>query len=209
MPPPLAGGRRSLWAISPLGVVIKAHILWVLFWFLFFFPPCYVALWDSKTPHRQTGERVSWCLETFPLSQLPPQDGSLSLTLLPLFLSFIFCPTFFGRECVAFLGAWCPPPVFRSCFVEVTQHLNDLLMNLWGRKWSPCPILPSWDCPSTVFFLINFWLCWVFVAAHRLSLVAVSGGYSSLQFIGFSLWGLLLLNSTGSRVGISSCGSWA
>ena len=30
---------------------------------------------------------------------------------------------------------------FRSCFVEVAQHSNDLLMNLWGRKWSPCPIL--------------------------------------------------------------------
>ena len=27
-------------------------------------------------------------------------------------------------------------------------------------------------------FLIYFWLCWVFVAALRLSLTAVSGGYS-------------------------------
>ena len=26
------------------------------------------------------------------------------------------------------------------------------------------------------FFFLNFWLCWVFVVAHRLSLVAVSGG---------------------------------
>ena len=30
----------------------------------------------------------------------------------------------------AFLGAWCPPPVFRSCFVEVAQHSNNLLVNL-------------------------------------------------------------------------------
>ena len=30
------------------------------------------------------------------------------------------------------------------------------------------------------FFNIYFWLCWVFVAARRLSLVAVSGGYSLL-----------------------------
>ena len=161
-----------------------------------------------QTPHRTTCERVSYSVQTSP-SQLPPQDGSLSLTLLPLFLSFIFCPTSFQRECVAFLGTWCPPLVFRSCFVEVTQHLNDLLMNLWGRKWSLCPIPLSWDHPSTVFFKSNFWLCWVFVAAHRLSLVAASGGYSSLQFMGFSLWGLLLLNSTGSRVRINSCGSWA
>ena len=49
------------------------------------------------------------------------------------------------------------------------------------------------------FFLIHFWLRWVFVAAHGLSLVAASGGYSSLRCTGFSLWWLLLLRSTGSR----------
>ena len=49
----------------------------------FFFPPSYVALWDSKTLHRSDDERVSCCVETSP-SQFPPQDGSLlSLTLLP------------------------------------------------------------------------------------------------------------------------------
>ena len=109
---------------------------------LSFFLSLYVALWDSKTPHRPTGERVSWCLETSPPSRLPPQDWSLSLTLLSLFLAFIFCPISFGREWATFLGAWCPPPVFRSCFGEVAQHLNDLLMNLWGRKWSPHPMPP-------------------------------------------------------------------
>ena len=57
------------------------------------------------------------------------------------------------------------------------------------------------------FFLINIFiyllavlgLCWVFVAACRLSLVAASGGYSSLQCTGFSLRWPLLLRSTGSR----------
>ena len=44
-----------------------------------------------------------------------------------------------------------------------------------------------------------FWLCWVFVAARGLSLVAASGGYSSLRCAGFSLRWLLLLQSTGSR----------
>ena len=81
-----------------------------------------------------------------PPSRLPPQVWSPSLTLLSLFLSFIFCPTSFRREWAAFLGAWCLLLSFRSCFVEVAQHSNDLLMNLWGRKWSPHPIpLPSWD----------------------------------------------------------------
>ena len=57
---------------------------------------------------------------------------------------------------------------------------------------------------------VYFWLRWVFVAARRLSLVAASGGYSLLWCVGFSLWWLLLLRSTGSRsTGFSSCGSWA
>ena len=62
-------------------------------------------------------------------------------------------------------------------------------------------------CGVFVFF---FWLCWVFIAARGLSLVVVSGGYSSLQCVGFSLSWLLLLRSTGSRrAGFSSCGTWA
>ena len=58
-----------------------------------------------------------------------------------------------------------------------------------------------------VHFLKFFWLSWVFIAVRRLSLVVVSGGYSSLQCMGFSLrW--LLLWSTGSRhTGFSSCGT--
>ena len=64
------------------------------------------------------------------------------------------------------------------------------------------------------FFLINlliyFWLSWVFVAACRISLVAASGGYSSLRCVGFSLRRLLLLRTTGSRhTGFSSWGSRA
>ena len=58
--------------------------------------------------------------------------------------------------------------------------------------------------------LFYFWLRWVFVAARRLSLVAASGGYSSLRCAGFSLRWLLLLRSTGPRhLGFSSCGMWA
>ena len=54
---------------------------------------------------------------------------------------------------------------------------------------------------------IYFWLRWVFVAARGLSLVAASGGYSSLRCTGFSLQWLLLLRSTGSKcAGFRSCG---
>ena len=66
-------------------------------------------------------------------------------------------------------------------------------------------------------YFIYFWLCWAFVAACRLSLVAASGGYSSLRCAGFSLRWLLLLQGTVSRCtgsvvvahGLSSCGTRA
>ena len=61
-----------------------------------------------------------------------------------------------------------------------------------------------WVC--LFIYLFIYWLCWVFVAECELSLLAASGGYSSLQCTGFSLrW--LLLWSMGSRPpGFSSCG---
>ena len=61
-----------------------------------------------------------------------------------------------------------------------------------------------------IYLFIYFWLLWVFVAAHRLSLVVASWGYSLLWCMGFSLRWLLLLRSTGSRHrGFSSCGTRA
>ena len=50
-----------------------------------------------------------------------------------------------------------------------------------------------------MYVCMYVWLCWVFIAAHGLSLVAASRGYSSLQCVGFSLRWLLLWRSTGSR----------
>ena len=63
---------------------------------------------------------------------------------------------------------------------------------------------------NLLIFYFYFWPHWVFVAVRGLSLVATSGGYSSLWCAGFSLQWLLLLWSTGSRcMGFSSCGSQA
>ena len=63
---------------------------------------------------------------------------------------------------------------------------------------------------ALALFLFFFWLRWVFVAACGLSLVAASGGYSSLRCAGFSLQWLLLWQSVGSRyTGFSSCGTQA
>ena len=139
----------SIWAASPLGVAIRHIICGVcLFIYLFIFPPSYVALWDSKARHRPTSKSVSWCLETtlfFKTLFLGRISAPTSfVSLLSLFLSFVFCPTSFQRQWAAFLCAWCPLPAFRSCFVEFAQCSDVLSMNLWGRKCSPCPIpLPS------------------------------------------------------------------
>ena len=74
------------------------------------------------------------------------------------------------------------------------------------------PASPALQVNSFFFFFNNFiyfCLCWVLVTACRLSLVTVSEGYSLLQYAGFSLQWLLLLQSTGSRVcGFHSCGMW-
>ena len=74
------------------------------------------------------------------------------------------------------------------------------------------------------FIYFYFWLRWVFIAMCRLSLVAASGGYSSLWCAGFSCcraWALGVrasvvvahgLSSCGLQAlerGLSSCGSWA
>ena len=68
----------------------------------------------------------------------------------------------------------------------------------------------GWPTLSDFFFFNLFWLRWVLVAVRGLSLVAASGGYSSLWCAGFSLRWLLLLWSTGSRcTGFSSCGTRA
>ena len=50
-----------------------------------------------------------------------------------------------------------------------------------------------------IYLFIYLWLCWVFVSARGLSLVAASGGHSSSRCAGLSLSRPLLLQSTGSR----------
>ena len=70
-----------------------------------------------------------------------------------------------------------------------------------------------------IYFILfsYFWLCWVFIAAHGLSLVAASGGYSSLRCAGFSCggfsccraWALGAQASVAVARGLSSCGARA
>ena len=110
-----------------------ARNLWVLITYLFSLPVMLL----SVLPRLATDSAVRvfpgvWKLLSF--LRLPSWEGALSLPLLPLFLSFIVFPTSFQRQWATFLGALCPPPAFRSCFVKFAQHSNVLSMNLWGRN---------------------------------------------------------------------------
>ena len=125
----------SIWGTFLLGIAFR-HV--ICGFYLFVLPVRLPSeIWKLPPDPQVRGFPGVWKL---PLLRLPSQDRSPSLTLLPLFLSFIFCPTSFWRQWTAFLGAWCPLLAIRSCFVLFAQRSSDLSMNLWERKWSPCPI---------------------------------------------------------------------
>ena len=123
---------------------------------------------------------------------------------------FIYCHRMACRILVPRPGIKPVPSAVKAQSLTTGQPGNSLLS-----------IFKNWELSHKnqntfflFFFFINlfilfiyFWLHWVFVAVRRLSLVAVSGDYSLLRCVGFSLWWLLLLWSMGSRrAGFSSCG---
>ena len=106
----------------------------------------------------------------------------------------------------------------------VTLRLCGIIkITQWDRRESLETGLSSaeqWESISFIFYFIYlfiyFWLHWLFVAPRGLSLVAVSGGYTSLLCTGFSLRWLFSrhagYSSCGSRAlerGLSSCGARA
>ena len=132
--------------------------------------------------------------------------------ILSIFTVFIVWDVFKGILSIAALDFFFRYGYLLHFTEEETWHQKDNMTYPrshshwnWIRGFlSPRPVL----CQFHTFFF--FWLCWVFVAVHRLPLVVASGGYSLLQCAGFSLRWLLLLQSTGSRrVGFSSCGARA
>ena len=113
----------SIWAASLLAVAVRC-IFSVSFFFFFFF----LVMLPSEIPKppRHAPERVSYCVETSPPSSLPCQDRSLSLTLLSIFLSFIFCPTSFQREMGCLSG----------CQVSCTSVQKLFCGSCSAFKWS-------------------------------------------------------------------------
>ena len=93
-----------------------------------------------------------------------------------------------------------------------TKHQLGSFLRLVVYCWNWIPNFSLMTKPLYVFFFffdvdhfkiylfIHFWLCWVFISVRGLSLVAVSGGHSSLWCASLSLssWPLLF-RSTGSR----------
>ena len=98
--PHLLVADAGIWGTFLLGVAFR---LVICRFYLFFLPvglPSEIRKLPPDRPER--GFPGVW---KFPLLRLPFRDGSPSLTLLFLFLSFIFCPTSFQRQWAAFLGA--------------------------------------------------------------------------------------------------------
>ena len=87
----------GVWGTFLLGVAFR-HV--ICGFYLFFLPVRLPSEIRKLPPDPQKFPGV-W---KFPLLRLPSWDGSLSLALLSLFLSFIFCPTSFRRWWAAFLG---------------------------------------------------------------------------------------------------------
>ena len=113
-PAPPCPAPACWWQTQVTGLVLhwQLRILWV------FFPLsqlCCPLRFPTDPPVR--GFPTVWKLLLLPA----PSPGQVSIPNSFVSFSFIFCPTSYRREWAAFLGAWCPPPAFRSCFVEFPQ----------------------------------------------------------------------------------------
>ena len=115
---------------------------------------------------------------------------------------------------------WWPKPALSFCSailgILVNTQANDLaLTQLQHYQSNPdTTTTEGLTVGSCYLFFIYLFIVSGCVGSllllHCFSLVAVSGGYSSLWCAGFSLRWPLSLRSTGSRhAGFSSCGSWA
>ena len=162
VPPCSAPAHWRLMQVSRLLLHWQSHIGTYSVVFLFF-SQLYCPLRFQNSPQTHLWEHFLLCGNFS--SFMSPSPGQVSIPSLFLcFFVFYICPTSFWREWAPFLGIWCPLPAFRSCFVEVAQHSNELLMNVFGRKWSLCPIPPpSWDHLLKCIFNLQFSnLQWVY-----------------------------------------------
>ena len=132
-PVPPCSAPACWWRKRASGILLHWKLYlgaWSVGFIYLFFSPGYVALWDSKTPHRSASERVSWCLETYPLLRLPTGTGP-SLTLLSLFLSFVFVLPPFEDNGLPF---WVPGVLCQHSEV-ILWKLLSIQMIFWWICW--------------------------------------------------------------------------
>ena len=108
-------------------------------------------------------------------SEIPklPTDPSKGFLLWKLLLLHNFLPRLLTFVSVFFfffyfvlppfeengLPFWVPGVLCQHCFVEVVQHPNELLMNLWERKWSPVLFLRHLGTAPRYFSWANRFVC--------------------------------------------------
>ena len=98
-----------------------------------------VALWDSKTPHRPTSERVSCCFETSTPSELPHHSGvSVPNSFVSFCLLYFVLPPFKENG----LPFWVPSALYQ-CLEVVLSKLLSIQMIFWWicRGESGVPVL--------------------------------------------------------------------
>ena len=123
--------------------------------FFFFFP--LAVMFPSEIPKLPTDPLVSCCLETSPLSRLPPHAGSRSLTLLSLYLLYFVLPPFKENR----LPFWVPGVLHQRSEVVLWKLLSIQVIFWWicgGERGLPILFLchlgtaPSqgllWTLPS-------------------------------------------------------------
>ena len=126
--------------------VVSRHV--ICGFYLFSLPvrlPSEMCKHPSDTPVR--GFPGVWKL---PLLLLPSRDGSPSLVLLSLFLSFIFCPTSFRRQWAAFLGYLMSSARDQKLFCGVCSAFEYSFNEFVGEK----VVSPSYSslAPPSVFY---------------------------------------------------------
>ena len=129
----------SIWATSLLGVLVR-HVICRFYLFTFSSWLC-CPLRFQNSP--QTCQWESFLVFGNFSSFMTPSQGWVALpNSFVSIICFYLLSYLLLKTMGCLLVAWCPPQTFKSCFVEVAQHSNDLLMNCGGRKWSPYPIPP-------------------------------------------------------------------
>ena len=144
-----------------------------------------MAWWDTGEFGRPEGLREVW---------------SAVCTFWHVLLAYV-CLHANGRWGESKLPIICIPHCLSTKCLSLSLHVSALCLQMEFCLYTSIPPFLKKDLFVICLFinwLIDFWLLWVFVATCRLSLVAASRRYSSLQCMGFSLW-LLLLWSTDSR----------